>query len=147
MIGIIVVGHGNLPDELLNTASLFCGNSDKVVAVSFNPNQSCEELYENLKEAVERLGDGQGILILTDIEGGTPSNQALRLAMEVGNIEAVSGINLPMLLSVLLERDSFSLPELRSHAIDMGVVSIVSLNEKVAAQIQTDALCINESHF
>jgi mannose/fructose/sorbose-specific phosphotransferase system IIA component len=147
MIGIVVVGHGNLPDELLNTASLFCGNSDKVIAVSFDPNQSCEELYYNLKEAVSRLASEQGILILTDIEGGTPSNQALRLAMELGNIEAVSGINLPMLLSVLLERDSSSLMELRNQAIKMGVVSIVGLNQKVTAQMQTDAQDLVNLHF
>ncbi len=104
MIGVVVATHGRLAEELLRTAEGIVGPLDRCEAISIGSNQSMEDCKARLEEAVRRVDDGQGVLVLTDMFGGTPANLALMLLDE--RLEVVTGVNLPMLIKVASARSS-----------------------------------------
>jgi len=89
-----------------------------------------ESLREKLQKAIKSLDSGEGVMVLLDLYGGTPSNVSTLLAREL-NIEVVSGVNLPMLLEVIIKRESQNLRELRQVAMNAGREGIRSINEIV----------------
>ncbi len=97
MVGLVVVTHGGLAEELVRTAGLIMGPAEQVAAVGFYPHDREDEMLEKLRGAVKSVDTGDGVLILVDMFGGTPSNLSLRL-MRTGHVEVVTGVNLPMLL-------------------------------------------------
>ena len=97
MVGVVVVTHGNLAAELVRTAELILGPLDQVKAVGFLPHEPEEDMWSRLKAAVAAVDTGDGVLILVDMYGGTPSNLSLKL-LERGRVEVVTGVSLPMLL-------------------------------------------------
>jgi len=98
MVGVVLATHGGLAEELLRTAEGIVGKLDRCEAVSIGASLSMDDCRARLEEAVRRADDGSGVLILTDMFGGTPANLALTLLDE--RIEVVTGVNLPMLLKV-----------------------------------------------
>lgn len=103
MIGIIVASHGELAHELVRTAERVVGDIDRCVAVSVEGVSTGHEMHERFQAAVDRVDDGDGILILTDMFGGTPANLGLSLLAE-GKVEVLTGVNLPMLLKLATSR-------------------------------------------
>jgi len=97
MIGLLVVTHGNLARELVAAARRIVGDVDRLEAVSIDWDLDVERARAAVGEAVARLDAGAGVVILTDMFGGTPSNIALSL-LDPGKIEVVSGVNLPMVI-------------------------------------------------
>lgn len=93
----LILTHGNLAHELLASAEVIAGKQDCLQALALDWNDSFEQLQEKLGEALHRLDDGSGLLILTDMFGGTPCNVALTFA-QPGKVEVVTGVNLPMVL-------------------------------------------------
>ncbi|MFT3913648.1 MAG: PTS sugar transporter subunit IIA [Anaeromyxobacteraceae bacterium] len=104
MIGVVVATHGRLAEELIRTAEGIVGPLDRCEAISIGSNQSMEDCKARLEEAVRRVDEGQGVLVLTDMFGGTPANLALMLLDE--RLEVVTGVNLPMLIKVASARSS-----------------------------------------
>jgi PTS system mannose-specific IIA component len=107
MVGIVIITHLKLGEELLAVAELIVGKLKQFQAVSINPTEGVEEIREKISEAIRRVDRGKGILILTDMFGGTPSNISLSF-LEEGKIEVITGVNLPMLLKLSIyeeERD------------------------------------------
>jgi PTS system mannose-specific IIA component len=106
MIGVVVVAHYRLGEELLQALRLIVPEARGFAAVSVDPKQSVDEMRAAISEAIDRVEQGSGVLILTDMFGGTPSNIALSFLGEK-RIEIVTGVNLPMLikLSSLREGD------------------------------------------
>lgn len=102
MIGVVVATHGRLAEELLRTAEGIVGPLERCEAISIGSNQSMEDCKARLEEAVRRVDEGQGVLVLTDMFGGTPANLALMLLDE--RLEVVTGVNLPMLIKVASAR-------------------------------------------
>ena len=99
MVGLIVATHGGLAEELLRTAEGIVGPVARASAVSVDSHTSVEEARARLATAIHRVGeDGDGVLVLTDMFGGTPANLALTFLDE--QIEVVTGVNLPMLLKL-----------------------------------------------
>ena len=99
MVGLIVASHGGLAEELLRTAEGIVGPVARASAVSVDSRTSVEEARARLATAIHRVGeDGDGVLVLTDMFGGTPANLALTFLDE--QIEVVTGVNLPMLLKL-----------------------------------------------
>lgn len=97
MIGVVVVTQGRLADELLRAAETIAGSLPHFRAVSLDWSGGIDEAVRRIGEAVRELDRGDGVLVLTDMFGSTPSNAALTVARSVG-IEVVTGVNLPMVL-------------------------------------------------
>ncbi len=104
MTGIIVAGHGRLPEELLTVCAFILGKTEGVEGLSIDPSKPAEEIHAAFSQAINRVDQGQGVLILTDLFGGTPSNMALSFLRE-GYIEVVSGVNLPMIIKALQNQE------------------------------------------
>ena len=99
MIGVVVVTHGQLATELLNAAEMIVGDLPRFAAVSIGWHDDVGDAREDIAQAIERVrGDG-GVLLLTDMFGGTPSNLAMTF-IETNQIEVITGVNLPMLIKL-----------------------------------------------
>ena len=100
MIGVVVVTHGQLATELLNAAEMIVGDLPRFAAVSIGWHDDVGDAREDIAQAIERVrGDGGGVLLLTDMFGGTPSNLAMTF-IEANQIEVITGVNLPMLIKL-----------------------------------------------
>ena len=99
MIGILIVTHRQLAEALLSASDLILGHMEKVVALSLDPSAKPDELRHQIAEGLAKLNGTDGVLILTDMFGGTPSNLSLSFLKD-GQIEVISGVNLPMLIKV-----------------------------------------------
>ena len=121
MIGVVVVTHGQLATELLNAAEMIVGDLPRFAAVSIGWHDDVTDAREDIAQAIERVrsdGGDSGVLLLTDMFGGTPSNLALTF-IETNQIEVITGVNLPMLIKLAgLSRSSDLLAvarEMREH--------------------------------
>jgi PTS system mannose-specific IIA component len=109
MIGVVIASHCNLAQEMLRTAELIVGSLQACKTLSMDPQQPAEELVRHLKEAIKAVDQGQGVLILTDLFGGTPAN--VSLSFMGPRVEVVCGMNLPMLIKLAGCRENRSLAE------------------------------------
>ncbi len=127
MPGVVVVTHGRLAEELVLAAAFIMGGLEGVVGVGIDPNEPLEELKERILQAIRKVNDGEGVLVLTDMFGGTPSNICLAF-LEEGRVEVVSGVNLPMIIKAAqsLKRP---LPELAKVVAEAGKKSISKASE------------------
>ncbi|WP_017212423.1 PTS galactosamine/N-acetylgalactosamine transporter subunit IIA [Clostridium beijerinckii] len=140
MIGIIVSGHGNFASGLLSTVKLIAGEQDMVIGIDFVDGQGSVELKNNIKDAMNKLGDE--ILVLTDLAGGSPFMNSVLLKQELTDkkIEVISGTNIPMLLEVVLKRDDNDMKELMQLAKMAGTngINIFELKEKQEEDYNSD---------
>jgi mannose PTS system EIIA component len=118
MVGIVIVSHLNLASELLKTAELIVGKIPASRALSLDPKKDVEILRKEIQSAVKEVNSGQGVIILTDMFGGTPSNLALTFLSP--QVEVVSGANLPMLIKVTAQRGELALNDLAVKAKEYG---------------------------
>jgi len=102
MVGMVVATHGQLADELIRTATGIVGPMERCEGVSIGADSSMEDARTRLGEAIRRVDGGTGVLVLTDMFGGTPANLALTFLDD--RIEVVTGVNLPMLLKLATGR-------------------------------------------
>ena len=105
MVGIIIAAHGNLAQELLETTQFIVGDVENIVALTIDPSKQVEKLKATIAKAIRQVDQGEGVLILTDMFGGTPSNIALTF-LEKGKVDIVTGVNLPMLIRLAQCRSS-----------------------------------------
>jgi|YelNatPaOPRAMG01_1025707.scaffolds.fasta_scaffold00083_50 PTS system mannose-specific IIA component len=117
MIGLLVVTHCNIGKELLKAAELVMGPLDLVDCISIESLFEAEKLILSLKDKIKALDKGKGVLIMTDMFGGTPCNISIPF-MEENKVEVVTGVNLPMLLAVIRKRNQIGLLELSKEAVD-----------------------------
>ncbi|MBM4288230.1 MAG: PTS sugar transporter subunit IIA [Deltaproteobacteria bacterium] len=99
MVGILIVTHRHLAEALLSASDVILGRLEKVMAVSLDPSGPPEEARQQIAEALAKLHPSDGVLILTDMFGGTPSNLSLSFLKE-DQVEVITGVNLPMLIKV-----------------------------------------------
>lgn len=130
MVGVVLAAHGPLPKALLESVGMIMGELPQVSSVSLMPGDSLEGLVDHLQSAINEVNTDQGVLILLDLFGGTPANAAALLSQQMRGVQAVSGVNLPMLLETLLARmgtdDVEILAETAHTAGRAGVVNIVA---------------------
>ena len=120
MLGIIIVTHGQLGESLIETARIiFNEEPEAVVSVSINLAEHVDKLRQKIEAAIKSVNSNKGILILTDMFGGTPSNLAISV-MEPGRIDVVAGVNLPMLIKLASVREEKTLDEAVTSAQDAG---------------------------
>lgn len=124
MIGILVVTHCQLGDALLETAEFILGERPQaMVAVSIDLKENADKLRNKIADAIKQLKSDKGILILTDMFGGTPSNLSYSF-LEEGRVEVISGVNLPVLIRAATARNKHGLPELAANLEAFGKKSI-----------------------
>ena len=99
MIGVVVLTHGHLATELLNAAETIVGDLPRFTAVSIGWHEDVQDARDEIHEAIERVQAEGGVLLLTDMFGGTPANLGITF-LESGRVEVITGVNLPMLIKV-----------------------------------------------
>lgn len=119
MIGILLLTHGPLGHALLETLEAIMGPQEYVFCIAFHPNDNAEAKRKELYKAIDALDTGRGVVILTDMFGGTPSNLAMS-ALGVKPIEVIAGVNLPMFIKFVENRKTSVLPEAAQKAFDAG---------------------------
>ena len=123
MIGLLIVTHCDLGKELVNAAEFIVGKLDAVETVSINQASDSERILKKIEAKISTLDQGEGVLILTDMFGGTPSNLSLSF-LEKDSIEVLTGVNLPMIIAIAQNRNRLKLDELAEKAQEAGKMSI-----------------------
>jgi PTS system mannose-specific IIA component len=124
MIGITIVTHRQLGDALIDTAGFILGNKpDAVVSVSIDISEKVDALRSDIAKAIKTVQQEKGVLVLTDMFGGTPSNLSYSF-LEEGKVEVISGVNLPILIKAVGSRDKMALTDLAVHLEAYGKKSI-----------------------
>src|SRR5436309_1651472 len=119
MIGMVLVSHGHLADEFRAALEHVVGPQRQLQAISIGPDDDMEQRRKDIIDAVTKVDSGAGVVLLTDMFGGTPSNLAISVMLE-GRVEVVAGANLPMLIKLASVRESASLPQAVAQAQDAG---------------------------
>ncbi len=124
MIGVVIAAHGALADELLQTSIFIVGEMPNVKAISIDPSRPIDEIQKKIKKTINKVDAGDGVLILTDMFGGTPANMTLSF-LEEGKVEVITGINLPMLIKLSQNiKNNSSLEETTRTIVEHGKKSI-----------------------
>ncbi|MDP2862288.1 MAG: PTS fructose transporter subunit IIA [Desulfobacterales bacterium] len=124
MIRIVVVTHKQLGDALIDAAEFILGaRPDGVVSVSININENADKLREKISEGIKNVNMKEGVLILTDMFGGTPSNLSYSF-LEEGRTEVISGVNLPILIKAINTRKDMDISKLAQCIETYGKKSI-----------------------
>ncbi|MDG2032354.1 MAG: PTS sugar transporter subunit IIA [Rhodospirillales bacterium] len=119
MIGLVLVTHGKLAVELINALEHVVGPQEKTAAICIGPDDDMERRRADIKKAVGSVETGEGVIILTDMFGGTPSNLAISI-MEAKFIEVIAGVNLPMLVKLASIRGTLDLQSAIAKAQEAG---------------------------
>lgn len=141
MIGMILCGHGNFASGMYSAIKLIAGEQEDFATVDFSAGMSSEELKEQLLVQIAKTENGNGVVIFTDIPGGTPFNQAVLLSTENESVKIVSGTNLPLLLESSFKRD-LSLAEFVSQALKSGTEGLKTFKIKETEPIREDSFGI-----
>ncbi len=119
MIGVVVVAHFNLAREMVAATELIVGKQERFAYVDIFPDEDVEKVKKKVVDALKRVDSREGILILTDMFGGTPSNISLSF-LEEGKVEVVTGVNLPMLIKLVTYRQNKTLSDLANFISQYG---------------------------
>lgn len=119
MIGIVVVTHGQLADEFRSAVEHVVGPQEKFGTISIGPDDNVEERRQEILDAISATDSGKGVVVLTDMFGGTPSNLAISV-MESAPMEVLAGANLPMLIKLVSVREDMELADAVRTAADAG---------------------------
>jgi mannose PTS system EIIA component len=123
MVGALVVSHGHLAQELVAAAEMIVGEIARIQAVSIGWHDDVNDARKEIERRIAEVEDGSGVLILTDMFGGTPSNIAFSFH-EPGKVEVVTGANLPMIVKVATQKDGETLDTVARSVLQQGRSSI-----------------------
>lgn len=129
MIGIIVMTHGSFSEEIIKSCELIAGPAERIAALKLSRNDNIDDLNRDFVEKLKELDDGDGVLVLTDLLGGSPSNIASLNLKKGGKFHTLTGINLPMLLEALINREGKNLEELAEACVEAGKIGINHINK------------------
>ena len=119
MIGLVLVTHGRLAEEFLTAMIHVVGPQERVATIAIGPDDDMEERRADIAAAIAMTDAGRGVIVLTDLFGGTPSNLAISL-MERGRVEVIAGMNLPMLIRLGSARKSMKVVDAVAAAREAG---------------------------
>lgn len=119
MIGLVLVTHGNLANEFVSAMQHVVGKQEAIATVCIGPEDDMEMRRTEIMEKVDVVNDGNGVVVLTDMFGGTPSNLAISI-MDRAKVEIIAGVNLPMLIKIAALRKEKDLKETVQGAQDAG---------------------------
>ena len=119
MIGMVLVTHGRLAEEFIAAMQHVVGEQDNIRGISMGPDDDSEQRRQDILDAVAKVDTGDGVIVLTDMFGGTPSNLAISI-MDKARIEVIAGVNLPMLIRLASVRNTESLEQAVVSAQEAG---------------------------
>lgn len=131
MIGLVLVTHGQLASQFVAAMEHVVGPQEYVVSICIGPDDDMEQRRRDILEAVDQVDKDDGVILLTDMFGGTPSNLAISI-MDKAKVEVIAGINLPMLIKLASVREQMSLSEAVDKAQESGR-KYISVASKVLA--------------
>ena len=120
MIGVVLVTHGNLATELVKVMEHVVGPQDQLTTITIDPDDDMEKRREDILNSVQFVDKGLGVIILTDMFGGTPSNLAISI-MEQAKIDIIAGVNLPMLIKLASVRSTETISDAVAQAREAGL--------------------------
>jgi PTS system mannose-specific IIA component len=133
MIGLVLVTHGNLADELVKAMVHVVGHQEQVVAICIGPDDNLEERRHDILTALNEVGGTDGVMVVTDMFGGTPSNLAISI-IDYTNVEVIAGVNLPMLVKFTSCRDKYDLNICVKKSQEAGKKYITVASELLAKE-------------
>lgn len=123
MIGGIIVSHGKLAEELLNALTIILGEAVNIEAISIGWYDDVEESKRKINKSLKRVDQKNGVLIFTDMFGGTPSNLSFSFLQD-GQVEIITGVNLPMLIKFVSLQRSHNIKEVAKKVVEQGKKNI-----------------------
>lgn len=132
-IGAVIVSHGQVANELVAAAEAVVGDLEHITAVSIGWHDDVEMAKREIEQAIGRVSSGNGVLLLTDMFGGTPTNIAA-MFLEIGKVEIVTGVNLPMVIKVASVSKEISLADLAREVELQGKDAICRAGELLEPQ-------------
>ena len=135
MIGVVLVTHGRLAQEFIDALEHVVGPQQSMAAVCIGPDDDMEQRRRDIVESVAAVDGGQGVVLLTDMFGGTPSNLAISV-LDQGRVEVIAGVNLPMLIKLASLRGENSLATVIAEAQRAGRKYISVASELLAGEAQ-----------
>ncbi|MBN1470400.1 MAG: PTS sugar transporter subunit IIA [Syntrophaceae bacterium] len=128
MFGTLITTHGNLGHELIKSAELIKGPLEDIMHICIDQTKDVEDLKKEINNAIKKLDKGKGVLILTDLFGGTPSNISLSF-MKEGKVEVLTGVNLPMMLKLSDVEEDMTLRDFACLIKNYGEKNIMLASE------------------
>jgi PTS system mannose-specific IIA component len=128
MIGVLITTHGNLGNELIKSAELIRGPLNNILHICVDQEKDVEDLKKEISNAIKKLDKGKGVLVLTDLFGGTPSNISLSF-MKEGKVEVLTGVNLPMVLKLSEVKEEMTLRDFACLIKNYGEKNIMLASE------------------
>jgi PTS system mannose-specific IIA component len=119
MIGLVLVTHGRLAEEFVTAMEHVVGKQERIATIAIGADDDMEGRRKDIADAIAAVDGGRGVIVLTDLFGGTPSNLAISL-MERGRVEVIAGINLPMLIRLESARKSMKVVDAVAAAREAG---------------------------
>ena len=138
MVGVLVVSRGRLADALISSVESLVGKLQRIRGVSVWPKDKEEDIKDQIQKKMAEVEEGDGVVILTDILGGTPTNLSLSL-LEDEKVEVVTGVNMPMLMTLLSYRKEKSLREISKLVKKSGRRSIILAKGLLGLERRTKA--------
>lgn len=139
MIGLLVTGHANFGSGITSSVNLIAGEQEAYQYVDFLPTYSTEDLTRELTKALDELKDCEGVIIFTDLMGGTPFNVAAQIGHGKDDIRIVSGTNLPMLVDIVMSRKFMDdLDGLVDSVLETGKEQVIKYEFKQVVQEESD---------
>jgi PTS system mannose-specific IIA component len=136
MIGILLVGHAGLAQELINACEVIMGKSDMVLAVDIKRKDSPDDITTAVNKAMDNLFSGsEAVLVMSDIFGGSPNNVSFAQAKDRlkngQKVRVITGVNLPMLLEVISKREELGIDDLAMKGVQAGQKGIINIFERI----------------
>ena len=119
MIGIVIVSHSNIASEFLSVLEHIVGKQENIEAISIFPDDDVEKKRKEIIKAIKNVDQNKGVVVLTDMFGGTPSNLAISV-MDEEKVEVVAGVNLPMLIKISSLRNKSNIKDLIKKSQESG---------------------------
>ena len=142
MIGIVILGHADYPSGLKSAIELLVGNPENFEALGLYQGESPDDYKSKISLLIDQVDDGDGVLVLVDLFGGTPSNTIAQIVSLNKNIQAITGANLPMVIHAIFSRDEMTNKELAAEIKDIGGSSVVNIGE-----VYQQAMSENDDDF
>ncbi len=133
MIGGVIVSHGKLAEELLNALTIILGEAPNIVAVSIGWYDDVEDSKKKIKESIKKVDRKNGVIVFTDMFGGTPSNISFSFLKE-NQIEIITGVNLPMLIKFVSLQRTNNLKEVAQKVVEQGKKNIHLASSLISAK-------------
>ena len=133
MIGLVLVTHGQLASEFRKALEHVVGPQEHIETIAIGPDDDMEQRRQDILDAVSKVSDGSGVIILTDMFGGTPSNLAISV-MQAGSVEVIAGVNLPMLIKLASVRGDDDMDRAIADAQESGRKYINVASQVLAAK-------------